>query len=95
MARPRQPKPTTRPEATKLRERYAWLSRFSDEELRKISFCYEGDELDADGLYFDVNRPEVGPFEFRAGDRVPKGSCLIPESSVTPTIWRKLTAQPR
>ena len=76
----------------RLRERFAWLNRFSDDELREINFCYEGYQIDADGEYFDVNRPEDGPVNLKAGDRVPKGSCLVPRSKVTPTVWSKLTS---
>lgn len=93
MSRSPQPRPGTRPAAEKLRSRYAWLNRFSDDELREISFCFEGHELDEEEEYFDISHPESGIVRGRSGARVPKDSCLVPRSRVTPAIWGKLTAR--
>lgn len=81
-------------DAARLRARFDWLNRFSDDELRHICFCEEGSQLEADDEYFDVNRPEQGVIRLRGGSRTPEGSCLVARSKVSPTIWSKLIAEP-
>ena len=82
-------------EALKLRERYAWLSRFSDDELREISFCQEDDALRDGEQYFDISKPERGIIRGRQGESAPRDSCLIARGAVSPIIWSKLTAEIR
>jgi hypothetical protein len=82
-------------EALKLRERYAWLNRFSDEEIREISFCRVGDRLREGEQYFDISRPERGIIRGQGSEQVSHESCLIARSAVSPIIWSKLTAEIR
>jgi len=82
-------------EAIKLRERFAWLSRFSDDEIREISFCQEGDQLRDGEQYFDISTPEKGIIRAKQGEATPRDSCLIARSAVSPIIWSKLTAEIR
>lgn len=73
-----------------LRERYDWLQRFTDEELRDISFCEEGVTLRSGQQYFDLNHPERGVITARRGERASEGTCLIPRESVRDSAWQKL-----
>ncbi len=82
-------------QATRLKNRFAWLNRFTDEELQKITLCEQDDQLEADEEYFDLNRPEQGMVRGVAGGRVPRDSCLVPRSKVTPETWAKLTSLAR
>ncbi len=86
-----QGKPVEHWDAQRLRERFIWLNRFSDDELRELGFCAEDEELEPGETYFDVSHPEQGPLQGLGGNRVPKGSCLVARSRVSPTVWQKLT----
>lgn len=94
MTGPQNRPPASETEARKLRERYSWLNRFTDDEIAKISFCYEGESLKQDDDYFDISNPEKGVVKGRTGELVGPGSCLVSKSSVSPTTWSKLTQMP-
>ena len=81
-------------EARRLRDRFAWLNRFTDDEIGQISFCDTGAEMVPGETYFDVSTPESGPFVGQPGQLVPEGGCLIWQSSVPPAIWKKLISYP-
>lgn len=82
-------------EALKLRERFSWLSRFSDDEIREISFCQEGETLREGEQYFDISAPERGIVRGKQGEATSRDSCLIARGAVSPIIWSKLTAEIR
>lgn len=76
--------------AHKLKARFRWLNRFTDDELRDISFCDEGEPLNADEQYFDLSHPEKGVVSGQAGQIVPEGSCYVTKRNVRPNVWQKL-----
>lgn len=80
--------------ARRLRERFQWLNRFSDQELQQITWCSPGSEMKDGDTYFDISNPERGTFTAQAGQRVPEGGCLVRKQDVTPPIWQKLTTFP-
>ncbi len=82
--------------AGRLRQRYRWLSGFTDDELREISMCKieEGDIQDNE-LYFDLSHPERDAFKGHPGKPVPEGSCYVGRSQVDEKLWSKLIAQYR
>lgn len=77
-----------------MRERFAWLNRFSDEELQQISICSTGAEIKPGDTYFDISHPEAGPFVGLPGQIIPEGTCLIQKADVPASIWQKLTSFP-
>ena len=79
-----------RPTAFDFRRRYEWLNRFSDEELREISLCYDDELLCPGEQYFDISHPEKGIIIGRSGEQVPSGCCYVAKSEVSPQIWEKL-----
>lgn len=81
-------------EARRLRDRFAWLNHFTDDEIGQISFCDAGAEMVPGETYFDISFPENGPFVGQPGQLIPEGGCLIRQSSVSPGIWKKLTSYP-
>ncbi|MGH2459376.1 MAG: hypothetical protein ACRDIY_10975 [Chloroflexota bacterium] len=81
-------------EARRLRDRFAWLNSFNDEEIGQISFCETGAEMAPGDTYFDVSFPENGPFVGQPGQLIPEGGCLIQQRSVPASIWEKLVAYP-
>ena len=83
-----------RGEARRLRERFQWLNKFSDEELEKISFCEPGSELVNGDSYFDISNPERGIFTGRQGEAIPEGGCLVSKTMLPGQLWNKLTQFP-
>ncbi len=81
-------------EARRLRDRFAWLNQFSDEELQHISFCETGSEMIPGETYFDISHPEMGVFVGREGQLVPEDACLVRKGTMPTSIWSKLTAYP-
>ena len=81
-------------ERRRLRDRYAWLNHFTDEEIEKISFCENGAEMVPGELYFDISNPEHGAFVGQPGQLIPEGGCLVSRSDVPSSIWAKLTSYP-
>jgi hypothetical protein len=73
-----------------LRERFAWLNQFSEDELREISFCAENEPLQEGELYFDISNPERNQIVGKRGDTVPAGSCYVRRSDVGEQTWQKL-----
>ena len=73
------------------RRRFAWLNSFTDEELRKISFCDESEELKPGEQYLDLSHPETGVITAEKGQRSPEGSCYVGRGDVSASLWRKLT----
>lgn len=80
--------------ARRLRERFQWLNRFSDEELQRITFCQPGSEMKNGDTYFDISNPERGVFTARPGQRIPEGGCLVRQQDVSPSIWQKMVTFP-
>ncbi len=78
--------------AALLRRRFKWLGSFSDDELRQISFCAEGETLSRDEQYFDLSHPERGVIGGDEQQTVPEGSCYVARSRLPATTWRKLTS---
>lgn len=76
--------------AERLKHRFAWLQRFSDEELRLIAVCDEEVPLEPGELYFDLSNPEKGVILGQAGAKSPPGSCYVARSRVRPETWEKL-----
>ena len=74
-----------------LRRRFDWLRSLSDDELRRISICEEGDTLHEDEEYFDLSHPEQGIIRGREVRTVPKGSCFVAHRAVSPATWQRLT----
>ena len=83
-----------RAEAHRLRERFQWLNKFSDEELEKISFCEPGSEMQNGDAFFDISNPERGTFSARPGERIPEGGCLVSKKMIPGHLWDKLTQFP-
>ncbi|MBI3977060.1 MAG: hypothetical protein HY331_02630 [Chloroflexi bacterium] len=81
--------------AEQLRRRFDWLSRFTDEELRDISFCAEGVPLQTSAEYLDISHPERGVIVARAGEQAPAGGCYVARTDVSPEVWRKLISAAR
>ena len=81
-------------QARRLRDRFAWLSHFTDQEIEQISFCETGAEMVPGETYFDISFPEDGPFVGQPGQLIPEGGCLVRQTSVPPSIWAKLTSYP-
>ncbi|HLH73995.1 MAG TPA: hypothetical protein VKX96_11985 [Chloroflexota bacterium] len=81
-------------QAKRLRERFDWLNRFSDEELQQISFCETGAEMVPGETYFDISHPEKGAFVGQQGQLIPEGGCLVRKASVSNEVWNKLTSYP-
>jgi hypothetical protein len=81
-------------QARRLRDRFAWLNQFTDEELQEMSFCQGGAEMVAGETYFDISHPEMGPFVAQQGQLVPEGGCLVRKGSVPQSIWNKLISYP-
>lgn len=77
--------------AEMLRRRFAWLRSLSDDELRRISFCEEGDHLHSEEEYFDLSHPERGVFQGKDEETVPEGACFVGRHDVSPETWRDLT----
>lgn len=77
--------------AQEYRKRFAWLNSFSDEELMKISFCGEDEQLKEGERYFDLSHPERGVIVATTNQRSPSGSCYVASSQVSDGLWRKLT----
>ncbi len=76
--------------AYKLKTRYRWLNKFTDDELRDITACYEGEQMKAGEQYFDLSHPEKGIMTGQPGQTVPEGSCFVAEGDVRPNAWQKL-----
>ena len=85
---------STQQEARRLRERFQWLNKFSDEELEQITFCEPGSEMKGDETYFDISNPERGSFTARSGESVPEGACLVSKKTLSANLWNKLTRFP-
>ena len=83
-----------REESRRLRERFQWLNKFSDEELELISFCEPGSEMENGDSYFDISNPERGTFTGRQGERIPEGGCLVSKTTIPNHLWNKLTQFP-
>lgn len=81
-------------EARRLRDRFNWLTSFSDEELQEITFCDTGAEMVPGDSYFDISNPESGVFVGQPGQLIPKGGCLVQRSTMPPHVWNKLTSYP-
>lgn len=81
-------------EARRLRDRFAWLNQFTDEELQQISFCEAGASMVPGETYFDVSHPEMGTFVGQPGQLIPEGGCLVRKGTVPENVWTKLTAYP-
>ncbi|HUX87438.1 MAG TPA: hypothetical protein VMW65_10585 [Chloroflexota bacterium] len=94
--RPNQPEmaPRQHQEAARLRARFEWLNRFSDEELQEISLCETGAEMVSGETYFDISHPEKGPFVGLPGQLIPEGGCLVRKEAVPAGAWNKLTTYP-
>ncbi|HEX5416338.1 MAG TPA: hypothetical protein VFZ25_11775 [Chloroflexota bacterium] len=83
-----------RAEARRLRERFHWLNKFSDEEVAKITFCEPGSEMENGDSYFDISNPERGTFSAKAGEKIPEGGCLVSKKLIPGQLWTKLTQFP-
>ncbi len=84
-------RPTTKDEFLKeLRERFEWLDRFTDDELREISICVDSGRLSESDQYVDLSDPERGVIKAKAGDPVPPGACYISRDDVSDELWTKL-----
>lgn len=81
-------------EARKLRDRFAWLNSFTDQELEEISFCEAGAAMVPGEVYFDISHPEMGAFVGTPGRLIPEDACLVRKSDVSEQLWAKLTAYP-
>ncbi len=75
----------------RLRQRYAWLNRLSDEDLQFISMCVTGAELVPGETYFDISNPEQGAFVGQPGQLIPEDGCLVRKRDVPPSVWAHLT----
>ena len=85
--------PSTRREtAEKLKERFRWLQSFTDDELREITYCIEGDSMSGEEQYFDISHPEQGVIRGSEGQGIPEGSCYVPRSEVPRHLWDKLVS---
>ena len=83
--------PTSRePTGYDLRHRFTWLNRFTDDELRGISFCDEHTPLKDGAQYFDISEPERGEIIGQSGELSPPGSCYVWRGSVHEHLWNKL-----
>lgn len=80
--------------ARRLRDRFTWLNRFSDEELEQLSFCKGGAELVPGQTYFDLSHPENGPFTGAVDQLIPEDGCVICQRDVSARLWDKLTRYP-
>jgi hypothetical protein len=81
-------------QARRLRQRFSWLTGFTDQELEQISFCLPGSEMVPGETYFDISYPEQGPFVGEPGQLIPQGGCLVPKSQLRPNVWDKLIRFP-
>jgi hypothetical protein len=91
------PGSTTRPtieQAKLLRQRFSWLERFTDDELREITLTNDGEPLREGMQYFDISRPEQGIFAGREGVVPPRDASLVRQGDVPPRLWSKLTKFP-
>jgi len=70
--------------------RFQWLERFTDDELRRISYCTEGTPLSVGGVYFDISHPELGPLTAQEAQSVPQGSCYVAREDVDEKTWINL-----
>ncbi len=73
-----------------LRDRFAWLNQFSDDELREISFCAEEEPLQDGELYFDVSNPERGQIMGSREASIPAGRCYVRRGDVSEHTWQRL-----
>lgn len=80
--------------ARMLRQRFEWLTSFTDDELQELTICSEQEGLKEGDTYFDLSHPERGPFQARVGESVPPGSCYVAKSMVSREAWSKLTRPP-
>jgi len=86
-------RPTTREQtAEKLKERFEWLQSFTDDELREITYCIEGQPMKGDEQYFDISHPEQGVISGIEGQGIPEGSCYVPQSEIPRRLWEKLVS---
>ena len=77
-------------DATRLRERFAWLNSFEDNELGELVFLSEGETMRPGEEYFDISNPERGIFGGN-GERADEDSRYVPRSEIPGGAWEKLT----
>ncbi len=79
-------------EVGKLKERYAWLESFTDDELGEVVFLEEGETMNPDDIYFDISDPERGAHHAQGGEVVPEGSRYVAKSRVPDAVWEKIVS---
>ncbi len=77
------------------RERFRWLERVGDGEVRGIVFSEPGEKLSDGDWYIDATSPRRGPTEAMTGEFVPKGGCYIQKSKVDAAVWDSVIAVAR
>src|SRR5437763_16973624 len=84
-----------RPTAAELRERFAWLERFTDEELRRITIRGAGEPAEPDELYVDISHPERGVVRGEDVRTIPEGAAFVGRSGLGDALWEKLGSEGR
>lgn len=69
------------------------LLPLTPEELDRLPALKPGTELEAGGVYFDLNAPERGPFKALAGQVAGTGNRYVARRDVEYDLWNRLVEQ--
>ena len=72
------------------RERFRWLDRVGDADVRGLVFSEPGETLADGDWYIDATSPRRGPVESMTGEFVPAGGCYIRKSKVDGAVWNNV-----
>ena len=73
-----------------LRQRFAWLERFSDEELRRIAIRGAGEPAHTGEEYIDISHPERGVVRGEDVRTIPEGASFVGRQNLGDALWEKL-----
>lgn len=91
--RSRRPHPEKHaPTAYDMKPLHVRLRCLADDELKRIRVLPAGSKLEQGATYFDLRRPEDGPFTATANMKAAEENRLVARTSVDSQLWSKLTA---